>query len=239
MPMTNFLISLFMLTVSCTSIGNSERVFTTAHFKILYTALDDKNIKEVSDSLENFYPGITKQLQSGDLPTVNIHFYENVADLHKVFPDLPSWAIGQATSVSEIHMISPNNPNQDYQTMIRNTKHEFVHCVSMKINPTIGNNPRWLWESVAIYEANLPWDPHMLTYLINQKPPTLNELNQLSNTSIYEVGYFIGDFIVTTKGASALNSLIKNNGNLEETLNIDGEEFTKQWFAFIKKKYSL
>ena len=71
--------------------------------------------------------------------------------------------MGQATSVSEIHMISPNDSKQDYHTMIRNTKHEFAHCVSLKINPAIGNNPRWLWQAVALYEANLPWDPSMLS----------------------------------------------------------------------------
>jgi len=36
-----------------------------------------------------------------------------------------------------------------------------------------------------------------------------------------------------------LKSLIQNNGNLKDTLNIDDEEFTKQWFAFVKKKYGL
>ncbi|MBD0351108.1 MAG: hypothetical protein ICV65_08140, partial [Flavisolibacter sp.] len=76
-------------------------------------------------------------------------------------------------------------------------------------------------------------------YLVNQQPPTLNELNQLSNTYIYEVGHFIGEFIVETKGISALSELIKNNGNLKETLNMDDEQFIKQWFAFVKTKYGI
>jgi len=36
-----------------------------------------------------------------------------------------------------------------------------------------------------------------------------------------------------------LNSLIKNNGNIQQTLNMDDAEFTKQWFAFVKKKYGI
>lgn len=239
MTITNFLISIVSLVISSTSAGETERIFATSHFKIFYTALDDNNIKEIADSLENGYSKITSQLQSGDLPVVNVHFYQNIADLTKVFPDFPVWAVGQATSVSEIHMISPNDTKQDYQTMIRNTKHEFAHCVSMKINPTIGNNPRWLWEAVALYEANFPWDPHMLAYLVSQNPPSLQELNELSNSKLYEVGYFIGQFIMETYGSATIQTLIQNNGNLKETLKMGEEEFTKNWFAFIKKKYGI
>ncbi len=228
-----------LLFLACTNSPDKERVLTSAHFKIFYTPLDDKNIHEIADSLEASYPRITNHLQSGDLPMVNVHLYVDGAALNKANPNIPKWAVGLATSVSEIHIISPNDRKQDYQTMIRNIKHEFAHCVSMKINPTIGNNPRWLWETIANYEANLPWDPKMLDYLVNQKPPSLNELNQFSNTLIYEVGHFIGQYIEETKGASTFNALIKNNGNLRETLNMTDEEFTKAWFEFVKKKYGI
>ena len=170
---------------------------------------------------------------------VNVRFYKNIAELAKAFPGTPEWAVGHAISASEIHMISPNDPTQDYQTMIRNTKHEFAHCVSMKINSFIGNNPRWLWEAVALYEANLPWDPKMLSYMVDQQPPSLSELNELSNLKIYEVGYFIAQFITETFGSDALNSLIRNNGNIKETLKMEEKEFTENWFAFVKNKYRL
>lgn len=235
------LTSLLSFTVACTGTGKSkaERVYDTKHFKIYYTSLDDGNIREIADSLENNYPKITAHLQSGDLSVVNVHFYRNIADLQKVFPDFPVWAVGQAISISEIHMISPNDPKQDYQTMIRNTKHEFAHCVSQRINSNISNNPRWLWEAVALYEANFPWDPKMLPYLVNQQPPSLKELNELSNPRIYEVGYYLAQFIFETYGATALKSLILNNGNLKDSLNMNEEEFTRQWFAFVKKKYGI
>jgi hypothetical protein len=239
----NFLIGILFLFTSCSDQGKQNRVYKTTHFKIFYTELDDSRIKEIADSLENSYVRITSHLQSGELPVVNVHFYSDIAYLKKAIkgsvPDLPDWAIGLATSVSEIHMISPNHPKQDYHTMIRNTIHEFAHCVSLKINNTLGNNPRWLWESIAIYEANLPWDPHLLSYLVQQKPPSLNELNQFSNTYIYEVGYFIAQYLEETKGISGLKTLIQNNGNLKLTLNMNEEEFTKRWFAFVKRKYGI
>jgi hypothetical protein len=216
-----------------------ERMHLSTHFRILHTALDDRNIQEIADSLESSYPRITAHLQSGELPIVDVFLYKDATALNKANPGIPIWAIGLATSVSQIHIISPNNPDHDYQTMIRNTVHEFVHCVSMKINSTISNNPRWLWESIALYEANLPWDPHMLAYLVNQHPPTLTELNDIANTRIYEVGYFIAQYIVDTHGSSKLRALIENNGNLNATLNMAEEEFTRQWFSFLKKKYGI
>ncbi|WP_346316304.1 hypothetical protein [Chitinophaga sp. YIM B06452] len=234
-----FFTGMLVAVIGCVSMGKADRVYPTAHFKIHYTPLDDRNIKEIADSLEAGYPKITADLQPGNVPVVDVYFYENIAALTKVFPDFPEWAVGQAINASEIHMISPNDPRQDYHTMIRNTKHEFVHCVSLNINSTIGNNPRWLWEAVAIYEANFPWDPRMLPYLVDQAPPSLKELNEFSSPRIYEVGYFIAQFIAETHGTIALRSLIRNNGNLKDTLKLTDDEFTRQWFAFVKKKHGI
>jgi hypothetical protein len=235
----NLIFALFFLLTGCKESATKERIHTTIHFKIFYTPLDDRNVQEIADSLEKSYPRITTHLQSGDLPMVNVHLYVDGTALNKANPNIPAWAVGLATSVSEIHIISPNETHQDYQNMIRNTVHEFAHCVSMQINPRIANNPRWLWETVADYEANLPWDPKMLQYLVDQKPPSLNELNQFSNTRIYEVAHFIGQYIEDSKGPEGFKGLILNNGNLRDTFNMTDEEFTKAWFEFVKKKYGI
>ncbi len=236
MKKRDFLICLLILITGCNS---RDRVFKSPHFTFYYTKLDDTSMNYISGRMEEGYKKITADLNSGDLPPVNVHLYQNSTALIKSFPDMPSWAIGQATSASEIHMVTPNDPKQDYQNMIRNLIHEFAHCVSLKINPTIGNNPRWLWESVAIYEGNYPWDPHMLPYLVNQEAPPLDTLNTMSNTMIYQVGYFIAQYIDETYGKSVLKELIQNNGDLNSTLHMDGEEFRRKWFEFVKKKYGI
>src|SRR5690348_7033114 len=138
MKKRKLLVCLILLSLGCT---HKERVFKTAHFTFYYTALDDTSINYISERMEDGYRRITTDLNSGDLPTINVHLYKNSTELHEVYPDMPSWAIGQATSASEIHMVSPNNPKQDYQNMIRNLIHEFAHCASLRINPTIGNHP--------------------------------------------------------------------------------------------------
>jgi hypothetical protein len=235
-----------LLIICCTYL--EAQIYKTNHFKIFYPKFDDKNIKEIADSLENNYTRIITNLQSQELQIVSIYFYADTASFRESVKrwnrNLPKWAIGITLGDSAIHMISPDSPdarNQDfnYQEMIKGTIHEFAHCVSRHINMTIANKPRWLWESIAIYESNQSSDPHQLSYLVNQKPPTLIELNDMSKPYVYEVGYFIAEYLVESKGNDVLNSLIKNNGNIQQTLNMDDEEFTKQWFAFVKKKYGI
>ena len=224
-------------------IRSPAQTYNTKHFKIFYTRLDDKNIIEIADSLEANYKRIITDLQCQETVTVKIHFYTDTPSYREGVkpwaPNLPSWSGGSIVGDSVIHIISPNAPKQDYQTQIKNVIHEFAHCVSRRVNWSIVNNPRWLWEAIAIYESNQTSDPRQLSYLVDQKPPTLKELNDFSDTSIYDVGYFVAEYLVATKGNAILNSLIRNNGNIQQTLNMDDEEFTKHWFAFVKKKYGI
>ena len=153
----------------------------------------------MADTLERNYLRIINDLDSDSLPQVNVHFYTNYSDLAEavshVVPNLPLWAIGLAISETEIHMLSPNVSGQAFGNMLVNLIHEFAHCVSYHIKPNIANNPRWLWESVAIYEAGQFRDPHTIPYLVSHDPPGLTQLNSFDNTMIYEVGYLISEYI--------------------------------------------
>lgn len=122
---------------------------------------------------------------------------------------------------------------------MKNAIHEFAHCVSRRVNKKIVNNPRWLWETIAIYESRQLVDPRKLPYLVSHNPPGLKQLSDFSDTTIYEVGYLVGEYLVETKGKAVLNELIKNNGDIKQTLNMNDEEFTRQWFAFVRKKYGI
>lgn len=64
-------------------------------------------------------------------------------------------------------------------------------------------------------------------------------MTEFSNPKIYEVGYFIAEYITETQGRTALKSLIQTNGNLKDTLKVDEIEFTRQWYAFVKRKYGV
>jgi len=212
-------------------------------FTFYYTSLDTLNIRSVGDSLEKNYTRIVSDLNSDTLPEINVHFYTNhdslAAAVRHVVPNLPSWASGLAISQSEIHMISPNHPNYGFNYMITNLIHEFAHCVSYHIRPNIANNPRWLWESVAVYEARQFVDPHNISYLVSHNPPTLTQLNSFNNTMIYEVGYLLAEYVILNWSRTHFINLILTNGNLQQVLGMNTAQFEAGSFAFVRSRYGI
>ncbi|WP_262694050.1 gluzincin family metallopeptidase [Kordiimonas aquimaris] len=136
---------------------------------------------------------------------------------------------------SEIRLLLTDRP-----TAAREAVHEFVHAASLNLNPEFGNNPRWLWEAVAIYTANET--PHAQTIFLfqNGKCPSLASLNEPFNRggSIYDVGYYLMEFVASEWNQAAIVDLVKTNGDIEAVLGIDTEAFETQWCSFVRGKYS-
>ncbi len=118
--------------------------------------------------------------------------------------------------------------------------HEFCHTVSMRVNPTIVNNPRWLWEAVAIYEAREFVHPQSLSYLVGGNFPTLAQMNtgfSDGDQIIYQLGYIVSEYIIQTYGREKFTELISSNGDLEATLNITASQFESGWKQFVQNRY--
>jgi hypothetical protein len=117
---------------------------------------------------------------------------------------------------------------------------EFAHAVSLRVNPRIGNNPRWLWEAVALYEAGDFVDPGTVPSLAAGDFPTLAELNagfDSGNPLLYRVGYTLAEFVVRDWGRHALVRLIQTNGNLPAVLGMSADRFEEGWRRFVAAKY--
>lgn len=235
-----WIITIFL--IACCAASDAQ-IYNTPHFKIFYSGRDDKKINEIADSLEGNYTRIVTDLQCQEPVNVKIHLYPDTLSyregVKRWAPNLPSWSSGSTLGDSVIHMVSPNAPKRNYAEALKEVIHEFAHCVSRHGNWKIVNNPRWLWESIAIYESRQWYDPRKLTYLVDQKPPGLKQLNNFSDTTIYDIGYLLCEYLVETKGKSVLNALIKNNGNIKQTLDMDDDELIRQWFLFVKRKYEI
>jgi len=54
---------------------------------------------------------------------------------------------------------------------------------------------------------------------------------------IYSCGYTLIEFLLTKYGKDDLIRLIKNYGNLQQTFNLNDDEFSKEWYGFLKNKY--
>jgi hypothetical protein len=117
--------------------------------------------------------------------------------------------------------------------------HEFTHGVTLNIEPRVANNPRWLWEGVALYEAGQFVNPRRLSYIVNRHPPTLAELNAnwQTNTQVYDLGYLLIEYIVEKWGRQHVVDLIKTFGNIPSVLGVSVSEFEVGWYEFVMRKY--
>jgi len=122
----------------------------------------------------------------------------------------------------------------------RESVHEFAHVLSLIVNPTIANNPRWVWEAVAVYEAGQFVEPRSIPYLVQGDYPTLATLNTAyadGGWKIYQVGYLLADFVVLRWNRVALIDLIRTNGDTDTTLGMSVAQFEAAWHADISGRY--
>ena len=116
--------------------------------------------------------------------------------------------------------------------------HEFTHNVTLHLNPSAGNNPVWLWESVAVYEAGQYVSPVNVPYLAARQFPTLAQLNERNGPySVYDVGYTLGEFIIQRWGWTGMRALITAHGDTSQALGLSVADFERDWRNFVIGRY--
>jgi hypothetical protein len=219
-------------------------VYATAHFTFDAPAVDPDSMTTTAARLEREHARVVGDLGVTDMPRVQVTFYTDhkalEAATRPVAGVVPAWAYGLVTAEDRIHAMSPNQPGWGpYDRRMSDLVHEFAHAVTLHVNPRFANRPRWLWESVAIYEAGQKVDPRTLPYMTERRPPSFAELGSVDDKRVYDVGYTIAEFIVGRWGAEGLRALIRNNGDTAAALGVSQAEFETQWFAYVRKTYAL
>ena len=222
----------------------APHTYSSAHFLFHHGDLDAATIAATAAAIEAQYDRVIADLAAGSMPMVHVTFHPDHASLQNavrsVAGTIPSWASGLVIAADQIHMMSFGLPAWGpHAQRVTELVHEFAHAVSMRISPSVSNLPRWIWETVAIYEARQFVDPRTVPYMTSLQPPTMVELNAFDNTKVYDVGFVIAEFIVFRAGQSALRSLIVNRGDTQATLGMTLAEFEPAWFAFARGKYSF
>lgn len=186
--------------------------------------------------LELEYPRVTAGLGLASLPIITVTIWQ---DETAYFDALTRYfgvryaASGYITGPAELRLLA--GPN-----LAATAVHEFVHAATLSLNPSFANNPRWLWEAVALYENGEFVHPRTIPSLAGGAFPTLQQLNADPNAGrqIYDVGYLLGEFIVSTWNRDAYLQLIRANGNLTAVLGVSPAEFESAWRAFVQRRYS-
>ncbi|HEY7773771.1 MAG TPA: hypothetical protein VIC26_11360, partial [Marinagarivorans sp.] len=119
--------------------------------------------------------------------------------------------------------------------------HELAHLVTLEVNPSFANNPRWLWESLAIYATEPRWErAQFFNSHRNLFDAMAQELFEGRDTgSIYSIGYTIGEYIEATWGREALISLIQSNGDFSVVTQKSLAEVFSDWRQFVAARYFL
>ena len=218
--------------------------YASRAFTFHYTALDASTIAMTADALERAHDRLRAEVGLASMPTVTVTLHPSPDSLRSaVTPSVgtvPAFATGFLTAADVVHILSPNlSARWTYETGVVNIVHEFAHCVSLRLNPAIGNNPRWLWETFALYYAGQHVDPRRIAAFADGEPPTLMQLNNINDSLIYDVGGVLGDFIVTTWGQEMLITMVRSHGNLEASVGLSESAFLQRWMEFIGGRYPV
>jgi hypothetical protein len=215
----------------------------SANFTFRYTPMDAATVAQTAARVEAERARIIQDLGVSGMSRVTVTLYPDQASLRAgvapIVGTIPSFATGLVTGPYAVHIVSPNAQPGAYDRAVVDIVHEFAHCVSLVANPGFANNPRWLWETVALYEAGQLVDPRRLSYMTSLQPPTLAQLSQIADVRIYDVGALIGAFVVETWGRDALARLVRANGDVAAVLGVDEATFVSRWMTYARSRYGF
>jgi len=215
---------------------------TTAHFEVRADRASSDLLTHVAEQLEAHYARIISDLRVDSLATTSVwvwqdsdSFYADMATRGPVYYGAGGYVVnGHTVSLLVV-------PAASAAEFAREAVHEFAHIVSMAVNASIPNNPRWLWETVAQYESGSFVAPTTLEYMRAGRYPSIADLDAAWNTSsqVYQVGYVLGEYIVARWGQDGLVRLILLNGDVPGALGVATAELESGWRAFLHEKYGL
>jgi hypothetical protein len=207
----------------------------TAHFQVFGGTSPDTTLRRAADRLEAEYSRILGDLDVSSHPVVTVRIWQ---DPTSYYDELTRYfgtryqAGGYITGPTELRLLAGGNLDTD-------VVHEFVHAASLTVNPRFGNNPRWFWEAVALYENGEFVHPRLIESVARGNFPTLQQLNADVNadTQIYQLGYVLGEFIMARWGRGAFRRLIETNADLQGVLGVSASDFEAAWQSYVRQRY--
>ena len=180
---------------------------STAHFKFWYSKTDMNSIDSLAASLEKSYNKILSDFKIKTLPSTRVKIYPDIKAFHLSInsPDAPAEVLATAYGKGEFRMVSPTKWGSENNMLMQYISHEFIHCVHLNIDYS-PNNPRWLWEGIAMYKSGWFINPGEFDIIKNKNFPALSELN---NGMEYALGYVIVEAIKDLWDFNAVLNLIK------------------------------
>jgi hypothetical protein len=190
---------------------------------LVHEGVTDADVSGVLGTLTESSPRVRAHLRVPEMPRIRVAIWSRTR--------MDDWERAMQAALGQVYPGATGyTPARDEMRLLLNAAspteavHEYAHLVSMQVNPAISNNPRWLWEAVAVYEAGIApdvraWADGALTF------PGLPALNQYSSPLPYLWGFHIALAVIERWGDDGFLALIRSNGDLRGTLGITDAEF--------------
>ncbi|MEX2512138.1 MAG: hypothetical protein WD398_04470 [Cyclobacteriaceae bacterium] len=157
-------------------IPDEKKTLSSDHFNVHFHGVSSWDAEKTANELENNYRRITEDLQAPAHPKVHVYIHPNKDD----FQDIVGFdALGAIKGIDTLHLMYSGFPISWMMPMEEVAIHEFTHNVTLNllVQDAISSGkisaiqdfdglysregkrfeevyPRWLWESIAVYEAN-------------------------------------------------------------------------------------
>ena len=221
---------------ACDSCYESDK----GQFKfVLYDGTSPAIIPSIYNELLLKQAPLMKSFGLDSIPVITVRVWQS----QKAYLDEQERSIGQRYAFSTGYIEPKSNEIRLLYfggEIQRTALHEFVHLLTLQINPNFANNPRWLWEAVAIYKSEDYW------FHMNNRSAIKGRFDGLvqdlynkpnSSSAVYELGYTVGEFIERSWGEGAFVDLIKSNGDPSQLTDQPIESLFYDWEQFVKTTY--
>jgi hypothetical protein len=201
--------------------------------------------QKVLAALEAGYSRVSADLKATPEQPFNVYLYSS--GLRYAWATGNWGASGSAEGPAKLHLMA-TQPDGEKPEVV--AIHEFTHSVTLQLlldhapqpldvadfDRKFEKFPVWLWEAIAVYEANQFHRPNRLNFISKTSYPSLADLNNRSSGKIYKAGYTVIEYILADHGQDGLIKLILACGDTQ-VLGKTGAEFAKSWHEFVVKKY--
>lgn len=237
-------IVLFILAAVLSACNRDWQFLKSTHFNIRARSdIDPKKVDKIDKNLEENYTKVSQFLKTKPDSPIQINIYS-----HQWQYDLATGNyndVGSVQGTSDLHFILQAWDEKEIGNI---AVREFTHAVTLKLlmdrepkpfdlqkfRKKLTAMPGWLTDGVGVYASKEFIDPKTVAFI---KTDTVINLKKLNGREVHEVAYTLVEYIMEKYGHDKLIDLLINYGNVQQVLGVTDEQFTKDWLAFVKKKY--